>query len=317
LTEYLVDRKVKRPRYGLFFGCMIENKYPGFESSFRSVLEKLGVGEEFGELPGTSCCPVPGVFYSCDKESWLCLAARNLCIAQDRKAEIVTFCNGCFSSLLTATEYLSEPRTMGVTNRVLKNINKKYVGILTETPEGRKVFNPVTVRNFVEVLHNDLGPDFIRERVKNPLNGLRVAVHYGCHYLRPTEKTTIEDPIDPKMLDALVEALGAESVDYADKLDCCGAGGGIRSHVIELADAISLDKYKNIDRSGADCIVTPCPFCLLQLDRVQVNIEGRKIPVFHLSQIMALALGVEMERLGLEMHRVRPDDIIAKYGVRE
>ncbi|MCQ5375346.1 MAG: heterodisulfide reductase-related iron-sulfur binding cluster, partial [Methanomassiliicoccales archaeon] len=135
-----------------------------------------------------------------------------------------------------------------------------------------------------------------------------------CHYLRPTENECIEDPVNPIMVDDIVASLGAKSVNYENKLDCCGAGGGVRSHVVGLAAAISRDKLMNISNVGADLIVTPCPYCLLQLDTVQERLELPRVPVFHVAQLIALALGADPQCLGLEAHVVRADEIISKYG---
>lgn len=242
------------------------------------------------------------------------MAARNLCLAEYRRLEIVTFCNGCYASLQRATEYLSEPKTMGEVNKVLRKIQMKYTGVPSVTPEGRRLLEPVKVRHFVDVLHRDVGVDTIKTAVSNPLSGLKVAVHYGCHYLRPTSRSTIEDPSDPHMIDEIIEALGAESVDYEDKLGCCGAGGGVRSHVFDLAAAISKEKYDNVQSAGADCIVTPCPFCLLQLDTVQERLKGRKIPVFHPAQMIALAIGVDRRMLGLDLHKVPANELLSRFG---
>ncbi|MDH7509289.1 MAG: heterodisulfide reductase-related iron-sulfur binding cluster [Methanomassiliicoccales archaeon] len=313
---WVIDTKDARTvaKYGLFYGCLIPNRYPGIERSIKIILEKLGCSQLFSEMPQATCCPVPGIFYSSDKETWLAIAARNLCIAQDRKQELVTFCNGCFSSFLMATEQLSDPKKLGVINRILKNVLMKYTGIPRVTPEGRRVLDPIKVRHFIDVLYNDIGLESIRSAVVNPLKGLKVAVHYGCHYLRPTERECIEDPVNPIMVDEIVESLGAESVNYENKLDCCGAGGGVRSYVVDLATAISKDKLMNISEVGADLIVTPCPYCLLQLDTVQGRLELTHIPVFHVAQLIALAMGAEPQYLGLEAHEVQADKIISKYG---
>ncbi|MDD1768953.1 MAG: CoB--CoM heterodisulfide reductase subunit B, partial [Methanomassiliicoccales archaeon] len=144
--------------------------------------------------------------------------------------------------------------------------------------------------------------------------GLKVAVHYGCHYLRPTETGEIEDPGRPHMIDDIVRALGAESVNYQNKLDCCGAGGGVRSHFSSLAAAISKDKCDHIESAGADCIVTPCPFCLLQLDTVQEQFEGRKIPVLHVAQLLAYAIGADWSALGFDLHKVPVDGVFSRLG---
>lgn len=301
--------------FAYFFGCVIPSRYPGIEYGVRWVTGPHGLKLDVQDIPEFSCCPVPGIFYSTDRDTWLALAGRNLCLAQKGKMEIMTVCNGCFTSLLKATEYLSDPKRMGQTNKVLSKIGMKYTGIPERSEGGnRKVFRPVSVRHFVDIVHTDAAMKTLSESIKRPLKNLRVAVHYGCHYLRPTEHQAIDDPNDPVKVDDIVKALGAESIDYEDRLACCGAGGGVRSHIIELANALTEDKFKSISNENADVIVTPCPFCLLQFDNAQKAFTKRGIPVIHIAQLMAIAMGADVEKLGLELHNVSCQPLLAKIG---
>ena len=300
-------------KYLYFFGCVIPNRYPGIEFAVKWVTGKKGFDLDIKTNPEFACCPVPGIFYSSDKDTWILLAARNLVLAQDERREILTVCNGCLASLSKATEYLQDPKNMGKVNRVLAQIGKKYTGIPQKAAESRrKVFDPVKVRHYVEVMANDVGLDAIKEKTKHPLKNVKVAVHYGCHYLRPTERMTFDDPNDPVMIDHIVEACGAISVDYEDKLDCCGAGGGVRSHVVELANSLTQDKCTNIAAAGADCIVTGCPFCLLQFDNAQMSFMKEGLPVMHVSQLQALAMGIDPISLGFDTHHVSAHSFLRK-----
>ena len=299
--------------YVYFFGCVIPNRYPGVEYAIRWVMGKDGFNLDVKDHPEFSCCPVPGIFYSTDKDTWLLLAARNLVLAQDERRQVLTVCNGCLASLLKATESLQDPKAMGKVNRVLAQIGKKYTGIPQKSNEGkRKVFDPVKVRHYVEVMANDVGMDAIKAKASRPLKNIKVAAHYGCHYLRPTERTTFEDPNNPIMIDNIVEACGGTSVDYEDKLDCCGAGGGVRSHVVELANSLTQDKCTNIAAAGADCIVTGCPFCLLQFDNAQKTFSKDGIPVMHVSQLQALSMGIDPISLGFDTHHVSAHSLLRK-----
>jgi len=300
-------------KYVYFFGCVIPNRYPGVEYAVRWVTGKEGFNLDVSDQPEFSCCPVPGIFYSTDKDTWLLLAARNLVLAQDERRELLTVCNGCLASLLKATEYLKDPKNMGRVNRVLAQIGKKYTGIPQKAAEGkRRIVEPVKVRHYVEVMTRDVGLKAIKAKVQHPLKNVKVAVHYGCHYLRPTEHATFDDPNDPVMIDSIVEACGATSVDYEDKLDCCGAGGGVRSHVVELANALTQDKCKNMAAAEADCIVTGCPFCLLQFDNAQKSFATEGIPVMHVSQLQALAMGIDPISLGFDTHNVSAHSFLRK-----
>lgn len=298
--------------YLYFFGCVIPNRYPGVEYAVRWVCGPEGFKMDVKDESDFSCCPVPGIFYSSDKDTWLLLAARNLVLAQPDRREILTVCNGCLTSLLKATEYLKDPRRMGRVNRVLAQVGKKYTGIPRATEGSRRVFEPVKVRHYVDAMVNDVGLDAVAAAAKRPLKNIKVAVHYGCHYLRPSEKSTIEDPNDPQFIDRIVEACGATSVEYEDKLDCCGAGGGVRSHVVELANSLTHTKCENISAVEADCIVTGCPFCLLQFDNAQKDFDDEGIPVMHVSQFQALSMGIDPILLGFDTHHVSAHSLLRK-----
>ena len=298
--------------YAYFFGCVIPNRYPGVEYAVRWVCGKEGYDLDVKDIQDFSCCPVPGIFYSTDKETWLLLAARNLVLAQEERREILTVCNGCFTSLMKASEYLKDPKSMGKVNRVLAQVGKKYTGVPKKSEGKRKVFEPVSVRHYIEVMANDIGLEAIAAKAKRPLKNIKVAVHYGCHYLRPTESRTIDDPNNPVLLDRIVEACGATSVDYEDRLDCCGAGGGVRSHVVDLANSLTEDKCRNINAVGADCIVTGCPFCLLQFDNAQKSFSKDGIPVMHVSQFQALSMGIDPISLGFDTHHVSAHSLLRK-----
>ena len=298
--------------YLYFFGCVIPNRYPGVEYAVRWVTGKEGFNLDVKDQKQFSCCPVPGIFYSTDKDTWLLLAARNLVLAQNERRQILTVCNGCLASLLKATEYLQDPKNLGKVNRTLAQIGKKYTGIPQKSEGKRKVMEPVKVRHYVEVMAKDVGFDEIAKKTTHPLKNIKAAVHYGCHYLRPTERAAFDDPNDPVMIDKIVEACGATSVEYEDRLDCCGAGGGVRSHVIELANSLTQDKCINIAEAGADCIVTGCPFCLLQFDNAQHSFSKDGIPVMHISQFQALAMGIDPISLGFDTHHVSAHSFLRK-----
>jgi heterodisulfide reductase subunit B len=215
-------------------------------------------------------------------------------------------------SLHKAAERLQDPKQRSRTNKVLRGVGKRYVGEELPT-EGRvKQYRPIQVNHLVEILINDVGLDKLKEKVVHPLTDLRVAVHYGCHYLRPSENHQIENPNRPRHIDDIVEACGATTVDYDEKLSCCGAGGGVRSHVKELADALTEDKIKSITAARADVIVTGCPFCLLQFDTAQSSLPGVNIPAIHLSSFVALAMGADPLFLGFDLHNISVNPLLRK-----
>jgi len=282
--------------YGLFLGCLAPNRYPGIEVSTRVVLDTLGI--KYADMNGASCCPAPGVTRSFDQTSWLAVGARNLVIAEKMNTDIMTICNGCHGSLFEVSHELRDEEKKKKVNKILDKAGLSYEG-------------DVDVWHFADILYREVGLEKIKSMVKRPL-GLKVAVHYGCHFLKPSTLKRIDDPERPKIIDEIVEALGCESVDYKDKLMCCGAGGGVRARNKDIALKMTSAKIKNVKKVGADVIVNPCPFCHLQFDRGQVEAtekgfledDGHPVPVLHLAQIMAMAFGLEEEKLGLDLHQV-------------
>jgi len=288
--------------YAFFLGCMIPNRYPGIELATRNIAPALGI--ELKDMEGASCCPAPGVFKSFDRATWLALAARNLTIAESMGCDILNLCNGCYGTLKEANEILktdSEQREK--VNKILNDFKREFRG-------------SIQVRHIAEVLYRDLGPEKLGEMVKRPLP-LNVAVHYGCHLLRPTKYREIKSPERPRFLDEMVEALGAKSIPYRDKNLCCGAGGGLRTAALDVSLDIAKEKLQNIKNAGADLIVTPCGFCVFQFDRGQIEIKDRtglffNIPVLHYVQFLGLALGLPPEKLGVYNHAIPIDTVIKK-----
>jgi len=277
----------------LFLGCLIPNRYPGIEKATRLVLDRLGI--KWSELKEASCCPAPGVFRSFDKITWLAIASRNLVLAEEKDTDILTICNGCFSSLMDANNILKNDA--GLRNEVnshLKKIRREYRGT-------------IEVRHIIEFLYKDIGVVELDRAIEKPLE-LRVAVHYGCHLLRPTKNRMLGKAECPVFFDELVEATGAVSVPYEGKMSCCGAGGGVRSGMLETSLKMTEYKLLRMKKAGVDCIVDACPFCHLQYDGGQVELakigKTYNLPVVHYSQLLGLAFGYTPEKVGLHLNAI-------------
>ena len=249
--------------FAYFLGCIMNNRYPGIEKATRIMMDQLDV--ELKDMEGASCCPAPGVFGSFDRTYLAAIAARNITIAEDMGNDIMTECNGCFGSLFETNHMLHEDEEMKAKiNDMFSEVDSEFKG-------------EVKVRHFAEILYNDVGLDKLSEAVTKPLN-LNVAVHYGCHFLKPSAEIQIDNPIKPTILDELVEVTGAKSVPYKDKLMCCGAGGGLRSRDLDVTLDYTNEKLHNMTEAGVDAIVNVCPFCHLQFDvgQTEVNKEVRE-----------------------------------------
>jgi heterodisulfide reductase subunit B len=288
--------------YALFLGCTIPARQPNYELSARKTLEKLGV--ELVDLDNfTCCCPPP--IQSINLETSQAVAAYNICLAEEAGLDIVALCNGCFESLAMANAALKKD----------KNRRAKINEILAEV--GKEFKGTIEVKHYLQVLIDDIGVEGIKASVVKPLSNLKVAPFYGCHSLRPSELLEFDDPERPHILEDLIEALGAESVEYRDKLKCCG--GLLRGVSDDLALDLAREKLVNTTKAGAECIATLCPFCFVALDIGQLQVKSKfnevyDMPIIHYSELLALALGVAPEELALRSHKVKTDKVIEKIA---
>ncbi len=265
------------------------------ERSIRDVFEELGA--EILDLPGASCCPAPGVFRAFHIPTWLVIAARNISIAEELGVNPLTGCNGCYGTLQDAWYELEHERELKkMVNEHLAKIGRTYTGNLEP-------------KHIIQAFYLDMGLDYLKDRIKHTFKDLKVAVHYGCHIVKPSDKRPWDGEYEePRFLDEIVELTGAKSIPYKDKFMCCGAGGAVRTAVKEVSADFTREKLTNIRDVGADIIINCCPFCHLQLDLGQMeanNIykdiigEPFKIPVIYITQLLGLAFGMDPNRLGL------------------
>jgi heterodisulfide reductase subunit B len=286
--------------YALFLGCTIPARQPNYELSARKALAKLGI--ELVDLANMTCCAPPPV-QSIDLETSLAVAAYNICLAEEADLNLVTLCSGCFESLSMANAMLkADEQLKSKVNRILSQAGKEFTG-------------SKEVKHYLQVLMDDVGLTRLKENVSKPLSNLKVAAFYGCHALRPSELLKLDDPERPRILEDLIETLGAESVEYRNKLKCCG--GLLRGYSDDLALELAREKIANTAKAGADCIATLCPFCFVALDIGQLQIRSKfnevyNMPIIHYSELLSLALGVDPKELALETHKIRVDAVISK-----
>ncbi len=286
--------------YALFLGCTIPARQPNYELSARKSLSKLGI--ELVDLANMTCCAPPPV-QSIDLETSLAVAAYNICLAEEADLNIITLCSGCFESLAMTNAMLKADEKLKVRiNRILSQAGKEFLG-------------NKEVKHFLQVLTDDVGLKRLKQSVSKPLSNIKVAAFYGCHALRPSELLKLDDPERPAILENLIETLGAKSVEYKNKLKCCG--GLLRGISDDLALNLAREKLVNTTKAGADCIATLCPFCFVALDLGQLQIRSKfkeefNMPVLHYSELLSLALGIDPKELALEAHKVKTDKIISK-----
>ena len=291
--------------YTYFWGCYIPGRLPFMEKATRVVFERLGV--EAVDVEGLTCCPERSMVRNMSERAWLLTAARNLSVAEEAGRAFVTPCTGCFSSLKEAKIALdTNPGLREEVNGELARVGRRYRGT-------------ADVVHVLDVLYQDFGPGELRRRVEYPMVGMRVAVHYGCHLLRPSLELMFDDPFWPKKLDDLVEALGAESVPYPSKMECCG-NLLLRAGAQETAEQMCRGKLRDMAEAGAEALTLVCPSCMMQYDNVQYVLmragEELGMPAFYYPELLGLALGVEAEELGVGRHRVEVGGFLEKWQAR-
>lgn len=284
-------------KFLIFLGCSIPYRVLGFELSSRKVLTKLGI--ELVEMPEFNCCGLP--LDPVSHEMMLVLAARNLALAEQTGLDIITLCPGCAGTLKKVNTMLNKnPSLREKINAHLKESNLEFKG-------------SVTTKHFMQVLMEDIGLKKIKASVTKPLTMLKVAEHNGCHILRPKEYIGFDDPENPQMLKALIEATGATCLDYIDETECCGAPSvGVND---KMALQLARDKLNHIKLVEAQALITICPFCHIMYDTNELRIEKifnevYGIPVLHYPQLLGLAMGMTPEELAFSELRVNTSNII-------
>jgi heterodisulfide reductase subunit B len=252
------------------------------------------------ELEDWNCCG-SSPYGSVDKLEATCMAARNLALAGKTGLDLVTPCSNCYVVLHGADARLKEyPALREQVGEALAAADLKYGG-------------GVRVRHLAEVLYSDITPEVIGAKVTRSLKGLRVAPYYGCQLVRPNG---FDDPESPHSLDELVASLGADVVSWELKAHCCGSSLVMPEPEVALGLVNKL--LHNAQENGAQCLVTPCPLCQINLDAYQSQVNSRfktryNLPVLFLTQLLGVALGIKPDALGLSRNIVSPMGVLAPY----
>lgn len=298
---------IQKVRIGMkiipFWGCMILLKYPQMEKAVRYSMEKLDV--ELVDDTRFSCCPDPIYFKAADKTTWYTLAARNISIAEEHELDLITMCSGCTSTLCEVNYHLKkDDKLRDKVNKSLKKIGREFRGT-------------INVRHVVTLLRDDIEMEKIKRSISHPLHDLKVAIHYGCHLLKPSEIMKVDDPVIPRILAELIDATGATPVNHKEYLLCCGKA----CQEYELTLSMSTDVFQSIQDSKADCMGLICPTCFDSFDLGQIRVSRKldkdfNIPIIYYFQLLALAQGASVNDIGLKFHKVLPSEFLEKLEQR-
>lgn len=285
-------------KVALFLGCNIPARVQQYETSARAVLERLGV--ELVEIRDFNCCGYP--MRNTDQLSFLVSSARNLALAERAGLDMLTLCKCCYGSLKKARHTLNEDKELR------QEVNRILAG------EGLQVAATPEIKHLLPLLHREIGTERLKGTLRRSFKKLNIATHYGCHALRPSTITQFDDPVSPTLFDGLVEILGAKSVDWPTRLECCGAPLlGINDHV---SLTLTGKKLRDGKKAGAHFLCTACPFCHQQFDAVQKvmvsrNGKGDYLGSILYPQLLGLCMGIDAESLGFKQNKLDISNIVS------
>lgn len=283
-------------------GCTVKTSAKCLETSAFAVVKALS--HNMVEMDEWNCC---GVVASLTEDDLMHHLAplRNLVHAEDQgEKKIITLCDMCGN-------------TLKQTNLRVKDRPDDLETLNLFMDEEEDYKNSVEVIHFLEFLRDDVGFDKLKKAVKKPLKGMKIMPYYGCTMLRPRE-VAIDDAEEPRILADLLKALGAEVIDTPYKIECCGS-----YHTIEQKDLTSKRAYRissSAQEAGADAIMLSCPLCKFNLDQRGKDAEKlfdgyRQIPIYYYTQLIALALGLDVKNCEFESHTVDPLPLLKERGV--
>lgn len=294
-------------KFPYFPGCTLKKTAKNFEKS--AIFSARHIGIDLVELPRWNCCGAVSSLTSDDLMHHVA-PVRNLVRVQQMNESglvdnyrLVVLCSMCFNVLKRSNILVTKDAEK------LKKIND----FMDTEPDYN---GNVKVLHFLEILRDEIGFESIKEKVVNPLQGLKVSAYYGCTLLRPRE-VGIDNPEAPTIMEEFIKSLGAEPVDNPYKSFCCGS-----YHTVDNKEIVAERAYKIINgarRNGADVIITSCPLCAFNLDNRQeltkkLHPEFEYMPVLYFTQLMALAFGGE-DKAGFEDNYIDPVPLLKKKGL--
>ena len=280
--------------YSYYPGCSLTGSAKELDDSFRSVAAALGV--TLREIPDWTCCGASSA-HVVDAFLETALPARDLLTAERMGSDVVAPCAGCHVRMKAASQ------------RILKE------------KDLRKLFpfrGEIQVLSGLDMLYQDEILVRLKDAVSKPLEGLRVVPYYGCLAVRPPEVVEPEDPENPMQMDRILEATGAEVLNWPLKTDCCGG-----SLALTRTDLVLRLSQKLLDmalRVEADAIVTMCPMCQANLDTRQADISretGRtyQVPILYLTELIGMAVQSPDARRWLDKHMVSGERVLTQKGL--
>ena len=283
-------------RYSLFTGCNIPARVEQYFDSAMAICSHLKI--DITHIDDFICCGYP--VRNLDEFSFLLSSARNLARAEIENQDLMVLCKCCYGSLKTAQYHLNKnPQLVQKINVILNQENLNYTG-------------KVNLLHFLSVLHDGVGINKLKKKVKIKYKKLSIAASVGCHALRPSNVTQFDDSAQPALFDNLVKLTGAKPIAWSKKTECCGAPLlGIND---DIAEFVMKTKLLDAQKNHADFIAVACPYSFLQFDQFQADVADRDetwqvLPPILYPQLLGLSFGLAPEQLGIDKHVMSIDHL--------
>jgi len=282
-------------KFSYYPGCSLESTAREYDQSIREVAKILGV--DLMELDDWSCCGASSG-HCTNHQLSLALPARNLALTEREGQDMAVACAACFLRFRQANHELRS-------NDSLRQDIEKITGVSYK--------GNVDVKHLLDIFVREVGLEEVERKLEKSLRGLKLASYYGCYLVRPPEITQFDDSENPTLMDDLLNVLGAETVDWSHKVECCG--GNLMLSRTDIVSKLVGDICQAASESGAVAIVTACPLCQANLDMRQPGAE--KIPILYFSELLGLALGVEGQTVKswLKRHINSPQEILKSQNL--
>jgi succinate dehydrogenase / fumarate reductase cytochrome b subunit len=293
-------------KYAFYPGCVSRGACPELYTATIEVCSILGIELDEKSLEGASCTGA-GVLQEKNQRLGDTLNARTFAMAEASGLPLMTICSTCQGVMAQANERLLSD------SDYLESINEDLL------EEGLQYKGTIEPKHLLWVIAEDLGIEFLKSKIVRKLPGWKLAPFYGCYIVRPSKALGLDvNPDRKQALEQVIEAVGAEVVDFPGKTLCCG----FPLLTINPKNSINMVANHTLDAKdrGADAMVTPCPLCHLNLDGYQPkasSVSNREIdlPIIHLPQLIGLALGIEPQKMRLNKHIVSTKKLLSELAV--
>jgi heterodisulfide reductase subunit B len=272
-------------------GCSLHASSELYDIQCKLVFDKLGI--ELKEIEDWNCCGATGASKTNEFLS-IALPARNLGLADATGlSEIVIPCSSCYSRTLVSQKVLASDAALK------EAINAEL---------GHKIEGKIKVSSILEVLRPKVDSGEIASKAVKKLTGLKPACYYGCLMTRFPVDIDVPDNVEnPQGMEIVCKAIGAEPVDWSYKTDCCGASGAYND--AEQSQLLMSRIFRDATARGANCLVTTCPLCQMNVDSYQDEVGSKygiekRLPVYFITELIGLSLGIDPVAMQVDRHFV-------------